>query len=45
VYILVLPAFGVIRHSILCLTGKNEMFGPLSIVYAIVSIGLIGTIV
>ena len=45
VYVLILPAFGVISHSILCLTGKLEIVGNLSMVYAIISIGLIGTVV
>jgi heme/copper-type cytochrome/quinol oxidase subunit 1 len=45
VYVLVLPAFGIVRHAILCLTGKREMVGATSIVYAIVSIGLVGTVV
>jgi cytochrome c oxidase subunit 1 len=45
VYILILPAFGIIRHSTLCLTGKKEVFGSLGIVYAILSIGLIGCVV
>jgi heme/copper-type cytochrome/quinol oxidase subunit 1 len=45
VYILVLPAFGVVSHAILCLTGKVEIVGTLSMVYAIISIGLVGTVV
>jgi len=45
VYILFLPAFGIISHSILCLTGKKEVFGNLGIVYAILSIGIIGCVV
>jgi len=45
VYVLILPAFGVISHAILCLTGKVEIFGPLSIAFAVVTIGLIGTVV
>jgi cytochrome c oxidase subunit 1 len=42
---LILPAFGIIRHSILRLTGKKEVFGALGIIYAILSIGLIGCVV
>lgn len=45
VYILILPAFGIIRQSTLYLTGKKEVFGSLGIVYAILSIGLIGCVV
>lgn len=45
VYVLVLPAFGIIRHRCLVLTGKKEIFGALSIVYAILRIGLVGCIV
>jgi cytochrome c oxidase subunit 1 len=45
VYILILPAFGVISQSTLYLTGKKEVFGSLGIVYAILSIGLIGCVV
>lgn len=45
VYILILPAFGIISQSTLYLTGKKEVFGILGIVYAILSIGLIGCVV
>jgi cytochrome c oxidase subunit 1 len=45
VYILILPAFGIISHSILCFTGKKEVFGILGIIYAIVRIGLVGCVV
>lgn len=45
VYILIIPAFGVLSHSSLCLTGKKEVFGSLGMVYAILSIGLIGCVV
>ncbi|VDD85510.1 unnamed protein product, partial [Enterobius vermicularis] len=45
VYILILPAFGIVSHRILCLTGKKEVFGHLGMIYAIISIGLIGRVV
>lgn len=45
VYILIIPAFGVLSHSSLCLTGKKEVFGSLGMVYAILRIGLIGCVV
>lgn len=44
-YILILPAFGIISHSVLYLVGKKEVFGHLGIVYAIISIGLVGRVV
>nr|YP_009142700.1 cytochrome c oxidase subunit I [Oxyuris equi]AKI07550.1 cytochrome c oxidase subunit 1 [Oxyuris equi] len=45
VYVLILPAFGIVSHSILYLTGKKEVFGHLGMVYAVISIGLIGSVV
>jgi len=45
VYILILPAFGVVRQSVLVLSGKKEIFGNLGIVYAILSIGIICCVV
>lgn len=45
VYILILPAFGVVSQRALYLTGKKEVFGNLGMVYAILSIGLIGCVV
>jgi len=45
VYILILPAFGIISQRALYLTGKKEVFGSLGIVYAILRIGLIGCVV
>lgn len=45
VYILILPAFGIISQRSLYLTGKKEVFGSLGMVYAILSIGLIGCVV
>jgi len=40
-----LPAFGIVSQSTLYLTGKKEVFGNLGMVYAILSIGLIGCVV
>jgi len=35
VYVLILPAFGIISHACLILTGKKEVFGYSNIVYAV----------
>jgi len=45
VYVLILPAFGIMSQSTIFLTGKKEVFGSLGMVYAIVSIGLMGCVV
>lgn len=45
VYVLILPAFGIIRHAVLFITGKKEIFGLLGIIYAIIGIGLLGCVV
>jgi len=45
VYILILPAFGIISYSIINLRGSSKTFGPLGIVFAIFRIGLVGCLV
>lgn len=44
-YIIIIPAFGVVSHVVLFYSAKKVVFGQLGMVYAILGIGALGFVV
>lgn len=45
VYVLILPAFGIVRHICLRLSNKDSLFGYFGLVFAMASIVCLGSVV
>nr|ACQ91019.1 cytochrome c oxidase subunit I [Quadrula quadrula] len=45
VYIIIIPAFGVVSHVLLFYSSKKVVFGQLGMIYAILGIGVLGFVV
>jgi len=45
VYVLILPALGIISHLTMLVRGKKYVFGHLGIIYAMIRIGVLGCVV
>jgi len=45
VYVLILPGFGLVSHILVFYTKKIRVFGAVAIIYAMISIGILGFIV